>query len=522
MNVLFDAWLSIKTREGTAKQISPMEIGSRPKEVVSGIWEVDVGSVLLLIALAQTYLAPEDLDEWFDMFHAPPSPEEFERRVREDAHLFELFGEGPRFMQVPPSRRGDVVQDKHIKTLDDLLTTEYSHNRSFAFIFGPRAQWEEKSLRRENIPPLLYFFNTTTYSKQCGNGSVTIRGNGAPLFILEGRDLWETVWLNVIPEKTMTSLYNNEPVPPFEYPWTLKDSKPFYDASEEHPLLSYWFVTRDMFIPEGDTIHHVYSTPIDSKKRGREGSKWEQAWPHPLTVRNRIVETKSKGSRGKKEELQHAKAFEHANAGDWTFMRYGIIHRSKKDEVSSLVPKPALNILQIEKMARDLGLDADNIPVRVISLITTTHGSGIKGVVDRKVPLLTVDENIRPLMVEAVRGSVEIINNIESSLRTACKVASPSVSTPPFWGTVERHFYSYLRNIRDVADTSMDVDKELSVYDTFSAEVRRHALQTFDIVAQTDRIHLKSHAEAARIFKARNILVSAIKKEVRGGRPKIA
>src|SRR6185295_1594186 len=53
----------------------------------------------LLIGLLQVVLAPERAREWRQLFDHPPAPDVLRAALEPLANAFELFGDGPRFLQ---------------------------------------------------------------------------------------------------------------------------------------------------------------------------------------------------------------------------------------------------------------------------------------------------------------------------------------------------------------------------------------------------------------------------------------
>ncbi|MGB2336100.1 MAG: type I-E CRISPR-associated protein Cse1/CasA, partial [Alcanivorax sp.] len=76
MNLLTDPWLPFKRRDGSQEYL-PVTAMVDPDIIDLALPRADFqgAAYQFLIGLLQTAMAPEDKDEWVEMYQAPPSVE---------------------------------------------------------------------------------------------------------------------------------------------------------------------------------------------------------------------------------------------------------------------------------------------------------------------------------------------------------------------------------------------------------------------------------------------------------------
>src|SRR5690606_26781012 len=99
-NLLTDPWLPFRFRDG-ATAILPVTAMVRDDIVDLALPREDFASsaYVLLIAILQTVMRPDDEGEWVDWFFDPPSESALAQRLTRIQHAFQLTGSGPCFMQ---------------------------------------------------------------------------------------------------------------------------------------------------------------------------------------------------------------------------------------------------------------------------------------------------------------------------------------------------------------------------------------------------------------------------------------
>ena len=104
MNLIHDAWIPIRRKNGEETRIAPWEVTTRYSDdpiVALAAPRPDFNGALIqfLIGLLQTTCAPDSPRTWREWLRNPPSPEELHVKFEPVAYAFELDGDGPRFMQ---------------------------------------------------------------------------------------------------------------------------------------------------------------------------------------------------------------------------------------------------------------------------------------------------------------------------------------------------------------------------------------------------------------------------------------
>ncbi|APY25083.1 CRISPR-associated protein CasA/Cse1, type TIGR02547-like protein [Leptospira borgpetersenii str. 4E] len=118
MNLIKDVWIPVQRFSEKLEEISPFEITSRIENDSDPIMSLnaprpDFNGALLqfLVGLLQAVFPPENETEWEDLFVNPPSPEVLKEAMEKVKSAFELFGDGPRFMQDTNLNEEDTVFD---------------------------------------------------------------------------------------------------------------------------------------------------------------------------------------------------------------------------------------------------------------------------------------------------------------------------------------------------------------------------------------------------------------------------
>jgi CRISPR system Cascade subunit CasA len=104
MNLLFDPWITLRRRSGAVETVPPWQITDRHEDdpftaFASVRPDFDGALAQFLIGLLQTALAPARSRDWRQRFEHPPAPDSLRRTFQSLAFAFELFGDGPRFLQ---------------------------------------------------------------------------------------------------------------------------------------------------------------------------------------------------------------------------------------------------------------------------------------------------------------------------------------------------------------------------------------------------------------------------------------
>ncbi|HRP69673.1 MAG TPA: type I-E CRISPR-associated protein Cse1/CasA [Turneriella sp.] len=298
MNLMRDKWIPVKRRDGTVEDIAPFEVTDKIERnpvVALAAPRPDFNGALIqfLIGLFQTVYAPKNETEWEKRMENPPKPDELQKITEKVAFAFELFGNGPRFMQdmsLDESNRQFGIASLLIDSPGEhtlKLSKDFFIKRHTVARISPRAA-------------AIALFTLQTNSPSGGNGHlVSIRGGG-PLTTLvkseaKNAALWEHIWLNILTKEYFPTKFDDEDWPKI-FPWIDNKIGRLWGVGKSatvnlfHPYTVYWACPRriqllaetaqdfcDLTNETTDTIVRGYYT----KTYGLNYSKG--GWIHPLS-----------------------------------------------------------------------------------------------------------------------------------------------------------------------------------------------------------------------------------------------
>lgn len=293
MNLIKDPWIPVRREDGTSPLIAPWEIGRGDNPVVSiDAPRPDFRSALyqFLIGLVQTTYAPEDHDDWKELWNEPPSCEELKTAFARFSKAFELYNpEGPAFMQ-----DYDLPEDAGELNIRALL------------IDAPGENALKKNLdhfvKRNFVERMCNFCTATalfclqTNAPAGGQGIRTGLRGGGPLTTLvipdrENSTPWEIVWLNVL---TLQDRFKTLPKKPVAavFPWmgpireSIKGEETHSNQVDELQL--YWGMPRRIRLQETNEkgkcdICGRESQVWKSYRAKNFGINYSSTWKHALS-----------------------------------------------------------------------------------------------------------------------------------------------------------------------------------------------------------------------------------------------
>ena len=104
MNLLTDSWMPVIRRDGTREKIAIWQLldDYQTNPIIDlQAPRPDFRNALyqLLIGIIQVAAAPEDEEDWAELWDEPYSPDEFKQKILKYQDCFEIDSEGPAFMQ---------------------------------------------------------------------------------------------------------------------------------------------------------------------------------------------------------------------------------------------------------------------------------------------------------------------------------------------------------------------------------------------------------------------------------------
>lgn len=303
MNVLLDKWIHIVRRSGRLEWIAPWEITDsfhedpverllipRP-DMLAAVQE-------FLIGLFQTLFPPRRESDWKKSFENPPTPKELYEVFKEKSYVFELLGDGPRFLQDSSVKNeenkniaGLLVDEPGAKTAEDNLDFFVSSGRIQAF----------------GLPAVVMAVITLqTYAPAGGSGIRTSLRGGGPLTTLVDPkqypsarfcSLWNKIWANNLPERDFYSFVlgnkeKNDDASIFPWMGNVRISGPEgVDTTPQdmHPLHVFWGMPRRIYLDAPEKSEAVCGVtgkkgPVISTYRTKKyGLNYTGPWKHPLS-----------------------------------------------------------------------------------------------------------------------------------------------------------------------------------------------------------------------------------------------
>jgi len=293
MNLMTDKWIPVIRNDGTHDTIMPWQIAESENPVIEiNAPRPDFQGALyqFLIGLLQTCLAPEDEDEWLELWEETPLPETLQTAFGAVEEAFELYNpDGAAFMQDYSLPEGEVkcipallLEAPGAKTIKDNL----DHFIKRGVVECMCSACTASAL-----------FSLQINAPSGGQGHrVGLRGGG-PLttLIVSGKMdecLWHKLWMNILNKEEIA--YSSNPSDCSVLPWMgatrLSEQKGAITTPETvHALQMYWGMPRRIRLnePEDSGVCDICDrrnvSVFNTYRTKNFGTNYEGAWIHPLT-----------------------------------------------------------------------------------------------------------------------------------------------------------------------------------------------------------------------------------------------
>lgn len=294
MNLCTEPWLTFKTADDEQVILPLKDIGREDLvDVVMPRQDFYGASWQFLIGILQTALAPKDDSEWLERYESPPTSSNLEPALDKIAYAFELFGDGPRFMQDLNPLEGSTTVGISSLLIDapggNTLKLNTDH-------FIKRGNVEQLS----PAMAAMALFTLQINAPSGGQGHRTGLRGGGPLTTLAvssdpSLSLFRKLWLNVL------TWEDSDLAPPdqFEdgavFPWLAptrvsdkKGSEVYLHDEGVHPLQHYWAMPRRIRLAEGgagqcDLLGVDTDLLVTHYRTQNYGANYSGVWKHPLT-----------------------------------------------------------------------------------------------------------------------------------------------------------------------------------------------------------------------------------------------
>jgi CRISPR type I-E-associated protein CasA/Cse1 len=249
MNVLLDSWIPVTDAHGLQSRIAPVELpGSGAMRVAHPRADHCALLTELLVCIFQTLAAPRDERQKLAYLNGTDRPDA--DTMRAHAAAFELFGDGPRFLQTRQTP-GESVSASYFAfeaPTGHTLTT----NRDF---------FVSREAIRSVCPQCAAtgLFLCQSHARMGGSGyRGGPRGTSALTALLEGRSLWQTVCLNLLTPEQFANFSNvRAPTRTPSFPW-LSHPSGFERAPDWDDLGPYgvlWWTPVALRLNESENPH---------------------------------------------------------------------------------------------------------------------------------------------------------------------------------------------------------------------------------------------------------------------------
>jgi len=263
MNLLTNKWIPVQ--KSKVKSVITVSEITHPDIIDLDFVRSDFNASIknFLIGILQTAFAPKTEAEWASKFKNPPSSQELEKAFKPFVEFFNLFGASP---------------DQPLFLQDTAIQDEKGCQKwpvQAIFTDGPRKKTIEDGkdfFKRDgaisSVCPscsaaLLYTVQTMAWTGGKGYYTSIRSGNTNILTaIAEGDNLWETLWLNVLPKKEMDAFGT-----PGEllFPWSVSYSS----------HAKYWEQESDSAKKKADKVKFCFAKPCNSDPCQ---AYWENPW----------------------------------------------------------------------------------------------------------------------------------------------------------------------------------------------------------------------------------------------------
>jgi len=296
MNLLDEPWLPVCDAEGTRRWVTPADLAD-PTLRVFDADRADFNGALaqFAIGLLQTVTPAENTQEWRGLFRHPPCADTLAGWFAPIREVFDLDGDGARFMQ----DRVLVAKDKGINDIGFLL------------IEAPGEQTIKKNrdhfIKRDQIGPLCpgcaatALFTLQINAPSGGSGHRTSLRGGGPLTTIVGcqpaRSLWHDLWLNVLDSKVFLEHSGDQARKELHltFPWQVNITELQKENGELspiqlHPVHVFWSMSRRIRLDFDDTSAGLCGICMRHSDRlirryvtRNHGLNYKGCWDHPLT-----------------------------------------------------------------------------------------------------------------------------------------------------------------------------------------------------------------------------------------------
>ncbi|QZO15292.1 type I-E CRISPR-associated protein Cse1/CasA [Pseudoalteromonas piscicida] len=438
-NLVQDPWLYYRLRDNSITQL-PLSAIANPDVVDFALPRADFygAAYQFTIGLLQTCCSPGEGENWYNWYESSPSEQALSELFSKAAHAFNLFGDGPLFMQDL-----DPLQSAGTQNVNTLLIETPGDNtlKNNVDHFIKRGQVEAMSPEMA----ALALFTLQINAPSGGQGYRTGLRGGGPLTTLllpneESASLWHKLWLNVCIEPQVSDVELQSGT---IFPW-LTDTKVSKEKGTEvlfkdaHFLTHFWAMPRRIRLQPEESLGtcsltgHECDVLVKSFATTNYGNNYAGSWWHPLThyrsdpKKPNEDNLSSKGQPGGIQYKQwHALCFANESEGNHPAKVIQEFYDIKKE------------YLEQQPRLWAFGFDMDNMKAR--------------GWYDSQFPVFLLGESNRANVIHDLNQALQIAMEFSSMMRTLIKEAlfdrpkdvkaDLAQHTLSYWQRSERDFF---------------------------------------------------------------------------------
>lgn len=284
MNLLIDPWIPVH-RQGDARQITYRELlcGESGWRIALPRDDLEMACLQLLIALTQALLTPKDMTAWLDRQAASMSGEEFDSANLPIRAWFDLADAEIPFMQ---SKAVKAKEDTPIQKL--FIGLPEGNNHAFFNRVG------EVHVACPSCTAIALYNQASSCPSFGGGFKTGLRGMAPITTLVQGSDLRETIWRNVLTAESLDqSMPGWREAAPLDRPvWV----SPIEAAKTQHAanlglMRGYFWQPAKLRLqpPMPASVCDCCGSGIEAGYAGFIKEKFnytlEGLWPHPLSPR---------------------------------------------------------------------------------------------------------------------------------------------------------------------------------------------------------------------------------------------
>ncbi|MGH7207217.1 MAG: type I-E CRISPR-associated protein Cse1/CasA, partial [Nitrospiraceae bacterium] len=461
-----------------------------------------------------TAMPPKDDRAWFTDLIQPPPASLLKQAFEVVAFAFDLDGNGPRFMQDLTLAEGEK------KEIGALLIEAPGGNalENNTDFFVKRGFVEKVCL--SCAAAALFTLQTNAPSGGVGHRT-SLRGGGPLTTLVMGDNLWQTIWLNVLPKGAFLASCGNprKTSDSAKFPWLAPTRTSERDTGETttpldvHPTQMFWGMPRRIRIDFermskgtcdvcGDSSVSLVSHYVTK----HYGTDYEGAWLHPLTPYSEVAGGPPNPRKGQPGGVHY---------------RYWLGFVQEDDEERRMPARVVKEFLERQFKPRDLHSVLRRAP-RLKAFAYDMDNMKARCWYEATMPLFQIDRKIRSdyeaIVAKMVRTAVLIAGNLRRCIKKAMfrdpsRVKGDySIIDAQFWQTTESAFYSLLEQCREKLSAGDDLTPLKMKWLKTLAGAGEHI---FDDLSQNNKLEVVEPKRIAEAYHEMRRLNAPTSKKIR-------